>query len=103
MQCVPFSGYGQKGRIGVYKVVTKKTSIQERAGFRPRDSRRSWNELDKNRKRIERKNTWYTKGKYQEVMFIECISNGRLARKYVCMYACENIYIEEMDIIIETP
>ncbi|CAI9736119.1 Hypothetical predicted protein [Octopus vulgaris] len=80
-----FSGYSHKERIRVYKGAMKKFDnilCNDRNGICPLYRNKSWNTIERTKKKIRKANSWYDSHKYQSVMFVDTTPGGELAYRF---------------------
>ena len=86
-----FSGYHQRERVKVYNKAKRrfeKIIEKDQKGECPMYRGKFWERRRREQEKINKKRTWYTKGGYETVLFVDATPNGELAKE------CQNIFKE---------
>eukprot|EP00794_Sanderia_malayensis_P010730 gene10730-11877_t len=79
-----FSGYDQQERIKVYTTAKRKYEQiieKDRKGECPMYRGKLWQRERREKAKIKKKRTWYEKGGYETVLFVDATPNEELARE----------------------
>ena len=79
-----FSGYHQRERVKVYNKAKRrfeKIIEKDQKGECPMYRGKFWERRRREQEKIHKKRTWYTKGGYETVLFVDATPNGELAKE----------------------
>ena len=84
VQRMQYSGYNQQQRVQVYKRAKRKFDNiieKDRKGECPMYRSKSWERGRRDREKAEKKKTWYAKGGFETVLFVDSTPNSELAKQ----------------------
>ena len=93
-----FSGYHQQERVKVYTKAKRRFEQiieRDRKGECPIYRGKFWERRRREQEKIKKKRTWYAKGGYETVLFVDATPNGELAKE------CQQI-LKESELKIKT-
>ena len=79
-----FSGYPQKDRIAIFQKANqkyKKIVNNDKDGKRPMYCGKFWNRQIRDEEKSKKRSTWFTKGGFETVLFVDATPRSELAKE----------------------
>ena len=83
VQRMQYSGYDQQQRVQVYKKAKRRFENiieKDKKGECPMYRSKCWERVRRDREKADMKKTWYKKGGYETVLFVDATPNNELAK-----------------------